>query len=183
MFGADSAKKFLCVLYGTTVYGPLRDLYLRGPAVGGYGFWMGKADVDICAELTQVKSSFWQDQKKECDALIDHHVDAFVLGVVWTAVLLISYRVASGLWFRIFVVDPFLRRLDRIEQGVFRHQQHYEEGTTPTSSPPDTSDAAAVLKVLKVQKKTKKEKKKVPVEGVMEKMASIECHNVEEGEL
>jgi len=65
-----------------TVRHPLAMLYLYGPAwMGG---WSGKPIQDICAQMTHVESSFWEDNIDTCNELVVTSFDSFyvTLGVI-----------------------------------------------------------------------------------------------------
>lgn len=67
---------------------PLEQFFLRG-------FWRGKALKDICAELTNNSSDFWNDHLVECEHLVYREFDSwlayaeialyflFICAVVW----------------------------------------------------------------------------------------------------
>lgn len=51
----------------------LGALYRRGPKIpflGSYGFWAGKADAVICAEMTGNVAAFWKRNEVECAEMI-----------------------------------------------------------------------------------------------------------------
>ena len=53
---------------------PLRMLYLHGPRWGRVGFWEGRSEPNICAELTGAPAVLWQREHGECRSMIDRKV-------------------------------------------------------------------------------------------------------------
>lgn len=68
--------------YALLPYAGLRWLYLNGPALRGYGFWMGMSHADICNHLTNgVDGAHWIRHADCCDALIERNTRAFAMTV------------------------------------------------------------------------------------------------------
>lgn len=88
---------------------PLRQLYLAGPA--WLGCWMGQAWEDICAQLSNVSSSFWVGQMDECRAMVEKRLMAFVVTVECGAYVLLAWHCLSGCITHVTVVRPLVREL------------------------------------------------------------------------
>ena len=92
---------------------PFKTLYLHGPKVWGGGCWEGADVVDVCAGLTGAPSSFWTDNTKQCDAVIDRRVTGLAIGST-TIVLMVSVLwVAWAYTHYCLYVSPFLRHLPK----------------------------------------------------------------------
>jgi hypothetical protein len=57
----------------------LHTVYTRGPNWQGFGFWGGKAHVDICASMTNTSSGLWLALPDFCDKYIYDRVYNFYL--------------------------------------------------------------------------------------------------------
>ena len=84
-------QHFRNILYYTFEW-PLRQLYLRGPAVLGYGFWEGMELTEICCRLTGVPSGHWDLNMAACDAVIDRKLDAINVFVLFSAYITVLYH-------------------------------------------------------------------------------------------
>ena len=93
------------------IFEPVKRLYLLGPSVAGFGFWKGAATTDICAELTSVSATHWIKNKQECDELIDRNVMAIVVAIQTVVYFMLLYSLGWYLWYRYFLLPPFLRGL------------------------------------------------------------------------
>jgi hypothetical protein len=60
---------------------PLIALYLHGPQWGGYGFWAGANNEDICATLTAVPAYHWATNEVVCSELIYNKFYSYMIGV------------------------------------------------------------------------------------------------------
>lgn len=63
---------------------PLFDLYMYGPALGGYGFNEGRELPVICAEITGVPERHWMELPDACEALIMRKFNALVVTLHFT---------------------------------------------------------------------------------------------------
>jgi len=72
-------------LFRVFIEDPLFELYINGPAFHGVGFWQGKPNEDICAELTSVSSSHWIKDSQECNDIIQRRFFSTVV-VIYTAI-------------------------------------------------------------------------------------------------
>lgn len=60
---------------------PLRTVYRYGPWLHGYGFWNGKRDADICAQLSGVSAAHWlHEAPTVCAQLVEDQTVAFIVG-------------------------------------------------------------------------------------------------------
>ena len=48
-------------------------IYFDGPKY--FGGWQGRSKFDICAQLTNLKSSYWMLKKEDCDEILDEHLE------------------------------------------------------------------------------------------------------------
>tara|TARA_Y100000310_G_scaffold331842_1_gene406198 strand:+ start:6341 stop:6727 length:387 start_codon:yes stop_codon:yes gene_type:complete len=86
-------RKLVQGIHAYFIASPLKHLYLYGPSLGGYGFWNGKNEMDICAEMTGVPSDVWAINMENCQQHIDRHFNALIvstnfvlyLGFVWVS--------------------------------------------------------------------------------------------------
>lgn len=90
---------------------PLRLLYFQGPTLFGVGGWGGLPVEDICAQFTQVSAELWKAQREHCMALIDRKFKAMVVAFGCGVYFMALYKIMSYLWFRYFVLRPFLVEL------------------------------------------------------------------------
>jgi len=76
-------------VYDATLIAPFRALYLLGPSVQTLGFWAGRPQEDVCAEVTGTAASFWATNKDECASIIETRF------ISWhTAICVIAYTVS-----------------------------------------------------------------------------------------
>lgn len=101
-------------LYNNILYYPLRNLYLKGPMLYGYGFWGGKTIVNICSEITTVKSELWIKNLVECEEIIDNHVNSFILGVLWIFGIIAFYYIIGALWYKYMIINPVLHKIETL---------------------------------------------------------------------
>lgn len=74
---------------------PIYQIYIHGPSLQGFGFWEGKHNYDICAELTNVSSEFWYNHSNECLLLIEKKFNSFcitILCITYSYVCVITMR-------------------------------------------------------------------------------------------
>lgn len=69
-----------------TIEKPIALVYLRGPALNGYGFWEGLPKTDICSRVTNVDARHWAQNEIMCDEIIDNKLHA-----IYTAVYFVLY--------------------------------------------------------------------------------------------
>jgi hypothetical protein len=75
---------------GAVLLKPLAWLYLDGPRA--WGFWGGATLPDICAQLTNTRSEFWNSNAAtldECTDIVERHY--------WSYVVLVSSAAYAGL--------------------------------------------------------------------------------------
>lgn len=97
---------------------PLQQLYFNGPAIHGYGFWGGLAREDMCASVTPGTSAvFWATHTQDCDVLLRQHFLAFLTAVEFLTYAFYLYRILSWFFFRTFVMNPTLSRLERLVEA------------------------------------------------------------------
>ena len=84
------------------LHSPLRYVYVHGPSLGGYGFWGGLRESDICASLTTVPATFWDAHSDVCQHKIDAACTSVITLIVTCAYLkfvcqlcMVVYRVAE----------------------------------------------------------------------------------------
>lgn len=82
-------------IYRTTIVATVRNIYLYGPMLRGYGFWAGKSIEDICAQLTSADAAIWLQPQNmhECVKLIDKEVQSYVivLQMILFFILIVKY--------------------------------------------------------------------------------------------
>jgi hypothetical protein len=105
-------------MYMFCVHDPLVRLYMEGPEVHGFGGWGGLDHASICNRLSGGYSAMVAAPSAEvCEAFIARRQEAFVLGVVWCAGLVIVVRVLSSLWsallWRHCVMQPLMLEVRR----------------------------------------------------------------------
>lgn len=71
---------------------PIRQLYLRGPALFGYGFWEGLDESDVCSRLTGVLSAHWKQHTLECEAVIERKLESIHVLCLFATYAWILYR-------------------------------------------------------------------------------------------
>ena len=65
----------LSYILGIIFIDPLRSIYFYSPGIG----WGGKQNGQICAEVTGVRSSFWEGEgEDECTALVSKRFDGYI---------------------------------------------------------------------------------------------------------
>ena len=70
---------------------PLFEMYMYGPALGGWGFHEGKAHSLICAEYTGIPELHWLQNGMECETLIMRKFNALLVTIhfaLWVMLLL-----------------------------------------------------------------------------------------------
>ena len=88
--------------------------------MGGYGFWNGKEEADICAVITNTPSRLWGKQAEECDMLIDKQFNAFAISVYFVLGLWFLHRIAMGVMWRYMFLKPMA---NDIADAMYRLQQ------------------------------------------------------------
>lgn len=95
---------------------PLRILYFRGPAWGGWGFWEGRPPGEICSELTHIPAHHFEypgsGGSDECHALLDRKFTAFTVGGLSVVGGLLFLGVAANCVHYYFTIRPVLRHLE-----------------------------------------------------------------------
>lgn len=94
--------------YRRVVFGPLVRLYLRGPAVNGWGFWGGRPVAEVCATASNVAVEFWERNPEVCAMLVERNVDGMVVAfetVVYYA-LLVKLACAVSSWALAWLTRP-----------------------------------------------------------------------------
>lgn len=86
-------------IYNFLIVRPLARLYLYGPRFGGYGFWQGMTDTDICTALNSGHnpSSFWSKNLPECHEMIARDFNAWLVFVEFLVTLLVLYMTCKYL--------------------------------------------------------------------------------------
>lgn len=74
---------------------PIEILYLRGPAIFGYGFWEGLPRADICSRLTGVDSRHWIISVVECDAIIERKLQGMYIALYFAVYMLLLWNIAK----------------------------------------------------------------------------------------
>lgn len=91
------------------IFDPLRVLFLRGPSM--LGFWGGAAVSDICASMTQVAASFWDQHPAQCLDIIDQKVDTLLVGIVFLFCVMVVYRVLTAITFHVCFTRPVIQEI------------------------------------------------------------------------
>jgi hypothetical protein len=80
-------------------YLALQWVYLKGPWLRGYGFWMGMQKEDICTALSNgVDASHWLKHPTVCHEMIDRHVTAFVISTLIVTLLGLTFLILTRRW-------------------------------------------------------------------------------------
>lgn len=76
-------QKLLTECYDYLFAAPLKQLYLHGPCFFNFGFWQGRQESQICAEISgpHVSESFWLINSLECQELIERRVNSFIVNI------------------------------------------------------------------------------------------------------
>jgi hypothetical protein len=80
------------------VWRPAAHFYLEGPALGGYGFWMGQSPAEICASLTKVSATHWkltEEGALQCANLIARHFWSLCVGLHIIIYILVIWKSPS----------------------------------------------------------------------------------------
>ena len=85
-------------VYENTATVFLKNLFLKGPAWGSFGFWQSRPASDICAEYTKYDASFWYVHPEECLKLIETRFVAFKTMCEATMLLLVVYQSFNFFW-------------------------------------------------------------------------------------
>jgi hypothetical protein len=64
-----------------TFTAPLHTLYFYGTGNDAWGFWAGRSQHDICAQLTHVDATHWMQQPEACAALCERSFTSFATTV------------------------------------------------------------------------------------------------------
>lgn len=115
------AERVMCSIWMNLIFYPVKLLYLKGPCFGNYGFWSGKNLSDVCGELTLVKSSFWEANeanKNECVDLIERKVNGICVGAIFLITCYVFFKIFNTVCFKIFVMDPFLKKIDKLDNVI-----------------------------------------------------------------
>lgn len=88
---------------------PLYLLYRNGYAFGGFGFWEGRSDAEVCAIITKTDIAFWytsDEIMKQCNQIIlrqFYSIYSIVLVMLWLFVIgKVFHKITSAIGRRIF---------------------------------------------------------------------------------
>lgn len=86
----------------------LRELYFRGPAVNGVGFWKGVDESDACFQLTRAPTSTWRSPDDgrptpACLHLLEKDFQSFLYGLALVAAAWVAWTAVSWVRWRLFV--------------------------------------------------------------------------------
>lgn len=71
----------------------LRDVYLHGPSMNGYGFWQGMPKSHICSTLTKTTEDFWFNNEIACDEIVEQHYESYRTLLVSMIVLYLYFMI------------------------------------------------------------------------------------------
>jgi len=94
---------------------PLKKLYFGGPSLGGWGFWEGAQEEDICASLTHVDAIHWSSSKEGaemCQSLLDRKFTAFAVGITAMVTAAFVVAVTTQSIHYCLTIRPLLKRID-----------------------------------------------------------------------
>jgi hypothetical protein len=99
---------------------PLRSLFHKGPTwLGG---WQGRAEADMCAEMTGSPATFWMVHAAECEDIVEKKFQSFqiVVQIVVYGYLLVTVAslIVRACIFRWTVVMPMERLLGGVTSAV-----------------------------------------------------------------
>lgn len=93
----ENASLLFSGLYNAFFLQPLAKLYLLGPSINNnIGFWQGKSLIDICAEITQTSSVFWQNHPSQCFTIVENRFFGFVSVIECLIVFIFWYHIARS---------------------------------------------------------------------------------------
>lgn len=86
-------------MYIVFIVAPLFNIYFNGPCFGGYGFWGGKSNHDICTVLAPSSSSLhWANEgSKHCDEMVMRAFNSFlnlIMTIVYFIVIYYAFKKA-----------------------------------------------------------------------------------------
>lgn len=108
------SRSGLAALHYYLLYLPLYHLYRFGPSLWGWGFWEGREDMDICAELTSTSSGLWLRESIPCQDLIARKFQAvmvFSQVILYFTVVFLLLRLVTGVLIRRW--DPLVLELQK----------------------------------------------------------------------
>lgn len=89
--------------HAVVLVSPLQQLYLRGA-------WKNRPTADICAELTQHRSSFWAQHADECQLVIANQFDSWLVYIYAALYLTLILFVGVRLLFTVMDIVTCRRR-------------------------------------------------------------------------
>lgn len=113
---ASTAVETYVRLYSWIVWLPLMQLYLKGPTLHGYGFWNGKADRDICAQLSNLSSDAFHRDPYSCFRLLFQHVDSFLIATHFLTLLFLLYCCLQYVYYRFVYFMPMWNMVNRMHE-------------------------------------------------------------------
>lgn len=99
----------------------LRDLYLRGPSLGGVGFWAGEDIILICSKLLNTPGlpiSILNDNPEICEDIIQKKLDTIVISVIWVFSIWCVYLIFNVIVNKYLFINPFLYQMEKIEKDL-----------------------------------------------------------------
>lgn len=110
------------LVYSRFYEAPLRELYRRAPCKYG---WCSRDDAHICASLTAVAASHWEENEALCLHLIENNFQSFlVVGNTCVYFFLLYTGLSLGVSLLTNSIFFFLSRR--------RHHPYYGSGHVPT---------------------------------------------------
>lgn len=95
-------KSIMTKLHDATFVSLIRNLYLNGPFIHGYGpGWAGRSPEDICGSMTNAKVSHWtksDENIEECNRLIETNVQSYVLVLQLVLVIFLGFKYVNRAW-------------------------------------------------------------------------------------
>lgn len=88
---AEFAKMAIRGVYEIVIRGPFRRLWLKGPWLGGFGFWNGRDPAFICSHLSFMPMSEFADRPASCQALMEMQFDSFMVACEFAIYVLVLY--------------------------------------------------------------------------------------------
>ena len=109
-------KSVVYKVYEKIIIKPLNNIYFKGPSF--LGFWEGKVNYDICAEVSGVSALFWEKNTDECVHILSHKSAAFVELVSFGLYVFLLYYVMNIIALQLFVIYPIKKQIQCFQKQI-----------------------------------------------------------------
>lgn len=102
--------------------GPLKRLYFFGPdlkslGIINVGFWNGLTNSEICAKLTSIPESHWDQNSETCNERIDRQFMAFVIIIEFSLYICTMIYLTNGIY-KYYFPDPLTREIREFRKWI-----------------------------------------------------------------